>query len=208
MTATVSQSLFVVPAIAVVARNLGFFDEAGIEVIDVMTPSSTAQYADLRTGRVDVAITATDNLFAWNADAAPDVVQIAQIETTTDQVLMLRAGLTSLAEGTALRLAVDAPGNGFAILAYAMLRRLGREPGSYQVLEVGGVRARYQALNDGTGDLTLLAPPLDEAERGARHDAPDARGRPRPRLPGTWCRGAPGRSSRRRRPASRLSARP
>lgn len=164
---TVKQSLFVVPAIAVVARNLGFFQEAGVEVIDVMTPSSAAQRADLDAGRVDVAITATDNLFAWNADKRFYVVQIAQIEKTTDQVLILRPGLPSLSETTTIRLAVDAPGNGFAILAYAMLRRRGYEPGSYQVAEVGGVRARYQALIEGRCDLTLLAPPLDEA--GAAH---------------------------------------
>lgn len=167
MTATVSQSLFVVPAIAAVARNLGFFQEAGIEVVDVMTPSSTAQHADLDAGRVDVAITATDNLFAWNAGKTSDIVQIAQLEKTTDQVLMLRPGLPSLAAAATIRLAVDAPGNGFAILAYAMLRRLGYEPESYQVAAVGGVRARYQTLSDGQCDLTLLAPPLDEA--GAAH---------------------------------------
>lgn len=167
MTAAVSQSLFVVPAIAVVARNLGFFQEAGIEVVDVMTPSSTAQHADLEARRVDVAITATDNLFAWNAGKTSDLVQIAQIEKTTNQVLMLRPSLPSLAETATIRLAVDAPGNGFAILAYAMLRRLGYEPGSYKVIEVGGIRARCQALSEGHCDLTLLAPPLDEA--GAAH---------------------------------------
>jgi ABC-type nitrate/sulfonate/bicarbonate transport system substrate-binding protein len=162
MTATVRQSLFVVPAICTVARNLGFFEAAGIEVVDVMTPSSTAQRADLDSGRVDVAITSTDNLFAWNASGS-DTVVIAQIETTTDQVLVTRPGLPSLTGPGRLRVAVDAPGNGFAVVAYAMLRNLGFQPGSYEVVEVGGIRARYQALRDGQCDVTLLAPPLDEA---------------------------------------------
>lgn len=162
MTATVRQSLFVVPAISTVARNLGFFVAAGIDVADVMTPSSTAQRADLDSGRVDVAITSTDNLFVWNASGS-DMVLIAQIEKTTNQVLITRPGLPSLTGSGRLRLAVDAPGNGFAILAYAMLRHLGFLPGSYEVVEVGGVRARYQALRDGQCDVTLLAPPLDEA---------------------------------------------
>ena len=114
-----------------------------------MTPSSTAQHADLDAGRVDITITATDNLFAWNASKTSDIVQMAQLEDHRDQVLMLRPGLPSLAAAaTVLQLTIDAPGNGFAILAYAMLRRLGYEPGSYQVADVGGVRARYQALSD------------------------------------------------------------
>lgn len=162
MTTTVRESLFVVPAIAAIARNLGFFAAAGLEVADVMTPSSTAQRADLDSGRVDVAITSTDNLFAWNTSGS-DMVLIGQIEKTTNQVLMTKPGLPSLTEASRLRLAVDASGNGFAILAYAMLRRLGFPVGSYEVVEVGGVRARYQALRDGHCDLSLLAPPLDEA---------------------------------------------
>lgn len=163
VTATVRQSLFVVPAICAVARRLRFLDEAGIDVVDVMTPSSAAQRDDLAAGRVDVAITATDNLFAWNTGGAADMVLIAEIEKTTDLALMLRPGLPSLAAAGVPRLAVDAPGNGFAIVAYGMLRRLGLEPGSYAVTAVGGVRERYQALHDGRCDVTLLAPPLDEA---------------------------------------------
>jgi len=162
MTIMVRESLFVVPAICTVARNLGFFAAAGVEAADVMTPSSTAQRADLDSGRVDVAITSTDNLFAWNASGS-DMVLIGQIEKTTDQVLMTRPGLPSLTGASQLRLAVDAAGNGFAILAYAMLRRIGFQVGSYEVVEVGGVRARYQALHDGQCDVSMLAPPLDEA---------------------------------------------
>ena len=162
MTIMVRESLFVVPAICTIARNLGFFSAAGVEAADVMTPSSTAQRADLDSGRVDVAITSTDNLFAWNASGS-DMVLIGQIEKTTDQVLMTRPGLPSLTGASQLRLAVDAAGNGFAILAYAMLRRIGFQVGSYEVVEVGGVRARYQALHDGQCDVSMLAPPLDEA---------------------------------------------
>jgi ABC-type nitrate/sulfonate/bicarbonate transport system substrate-binding protein len=162
MTATVRQSLFVVPGICVIARDLGFFGAAGVTVADVLTPSSAAQRADLDSGRVDVAITSTDNLFAWTASGS-DIVQVAQIEKTTDLALVTRPGLPSLREAGRPRLAVDAPGNGFAIVAYAMLRRLGYEAGGYEVTEVGGVRERYQALLSGQGDVTLLAPPLDEA---------------------------------------------
>ena len=113
---------------------------------------------------------ATDNLFAWGA-AGSDIVLIGQIETTTDLALLLRPGLGSLDELDAVRLAVDAPANGFAVVAYAMMARLGRAGSAdgehntrhtYEVVEVGGVTERFEALAAGAVDATLVAPPLDE----------------------------------------------
>ncbi|PWU55479.1 hypothetical protein DLE60_28210 [Micromonospora globispora] len=169
MTATVRQSVFVVPALCTVAWSLGYYEAEGVEVIDVLTTSSKAQRADLDQGRVDVAITSTDNLLAWNATGSA-IVQIAQLETTTDLALVLRPGLAALSDTSRPRLAVDAATNGFAIVAYAMMERLGWPRGGYEALEIGGVRERYDALLAGQADLTLVAPPLDEAgvQRGMR----------------------------------------
>ena len=168
---TVRQSVFVVPAVSRIAERMGCFARAGLEVVTTTVPSSHAQHADLAEDRVDVAITATDNLFAWGA-AGSDIVLIGQIETTTDLALLLRPGLGSLDELGAVRLAVDAPANGFAVVAYAMMARLGRagsadgagqhEGAPYEVVEVGGVTERFEALAAGAVDATLVAPPLDE----------------------------------------------
>lgn len=161
----VRQSLFIVPEIVEIARRRGLFDREGLDVRDVLTPSSTAQQDDLVAGRVDVAVTSVDNLLAWNSrDAAATpagIVQIAQIEATTDLALVARPGLPPLAGAARLRLAVDAPSNGFAVVAYAMLARLGFRPPDYEALPLGGVRERYEALLRGAADITLVAPPLD-----------------------------------------------
>lgn len=159
------QSLFIVPEIVEIARSRGFFDDEELDVRDVMTPSSTAQHRDLDTGRVDLAITSIDNLLVWNAQNTVStnagIVQVAQIETTTDLALIARSGLPPLSTVEELRLAVDATSNGFAVVAYAMLARLGVTPNHYAALPVGGVRDRYDALRAGTADITLVAPPLD-----------------------------------------------
>ena len=162
MRLVVRQSVFVVPAICSVARALGFYEAEGVDVQDATTTSSAAQWADLVDGSVDVAITSTDNVFAWNG-GGPTIVQIAQVETTTDLALVLRPGLAALGETGRSRLAVDAATNGFAIVAYAMMERLGFARGGYEVVEMGGVRERYDAVLAGDADLTLVAPPLDEA---------------------------------------------
>jgi ABC-type nitrate/sulfonate/bicarbonate transport system substrate-binding protein len=161
---SVRQSVFVVPAVVEVARRRGLFDAVGLDVSTAIVPSSTAQRLDLDAGVADLAITATDNLLAWNADGS-DITVVAQIETTTDLALMLRPGLESIETPDVVRLAVDAPTNGFAIVAYAMMAALGRTPAQYDVVEVGGVRERFDALAGGSADASLLAPPLDELGR-------------------------------------------
>src|SRR4051795_3353305 len=163
----VRDSVFVVPAVVEVARRRGFLAAAGVELVTTMTPSSQAQRQDLDSGVVDLAITSTDNLFAWNATGS-DIAVVAQIETTTDLALVLRPGLERLDDLGVVRLAVDAPTNGIAIVAYAMLARLarlGRTREQYEVVEVGGVRERFDALAQGAADVSLLAPPLDEIGR-------------------------------------------
>jgi ABC-type nitrate/sulfonate/bicarbonate transport system substrate-binding protein len=67
--------------------------------------------------------------------------------------------------GLDTRDAFGAPTNGFAIVAYSMMSRLGRTQSDYRVVEVGGVRERLDALADGRVDASLLAPPLDEIGR-------------------------------------------
>src|SRR3954470_3878318 len=161
----VRDAVFVVPAVVEVARRRGFLAAEGVELVTTMTASSAAQRQDLDSGAVDLAVTSTDNLFAWNASGS-DIAVVAQIETTTDLALVLRPRLESLDRLDVVRLAVDAPTNGFAIVAYAMMARLGRSPAQFEVVEVGGVRERFEALADGSVDASLLAPPLDEIGRG------------------------------------------
>jgi ABC-type nitrate/sulfonate/bicarbonate transport system substrate-binding protein len=168
---TLIESVFLPSALTHVALNRGFFEKAGVEVVSRTIPSSTAQRAELAEGVADVAVTATDNLFAWNTAAAGasdalDAAVFAQIDRTADMFLAVRSGRASLLDGEPVRLAVDAPTNGFAIAAYAMLEHLGLARDGYEVVVVGGVMARFEELMAGRVDVTLLGPPLDEV--GAR----------------------------------------
>ena len=158
---TLVEAVFVAPAASVIAERRQFFSGHGICVSRTLVPSSYAQLEDLVEGRADVAITATDNLFVWNESGA-DLALIGQIESTTDLVLLLRPGVQSLDDLEVVRLAVDASTNGFAVVAYAMMERLGRARSAYEVIEIGGVKERFEALRQGTADVTLVAAPLDE----------------------------------------------
>lgn len=160
------QSVFVVPGLLAVAEHGGHFASAGVDVQTRQVGSSAQQWAELRAGACDVAVTATDNLFVWNAvrpGSVPParIALIAQIETTTLISLVLRPGLTSLDRLEGVHLGVDAPDNGFAVVLRAMMAHLGHA--DYSLDSVGGVRERLDALVRGRIDATLLSPPLDEA---------------------------------------------
>lgn len=155
------ESVFVPPAASVIAGRRGFFAKHGLEVVQSPVASSRQQLEELMTGRADVAVTATDNLLVWNGSGA-DLAVVGQVDATTDLVLLLRPGLIRPEDVGVLRLAVDARTNGFAVVAYSLMEHLGRDRSAYEVLEVGGVSQRFEALVDGTADATLVAAPLDE----------------------------------------------
>lgn len=156
------QSFFVPPVPYLVAEARSLLAEAGLHVESRRTRSSGEQLDALRNGDIDLAITAMDNVFVWNALGA-DVRIAAQVEQTTLLGVYARPGFTALAELDGRRFAVDASANGFALVA----RRLFAAAGAHaDFIEVGGVTERLDALVRGDVDATLLGPPLDElAER-------------------------------------------
>ena len=109
-------------------RGRGAFDAHGVEVDTTFTRSSLDQRSALLAGDADVAVTALDNLFAWNQPADSDFKAVAQIERATSLPVYLAAGLGSMAELAALerpRLVVDSPSSGFGIALVAIVESLG-----------------------------------------------------------------------------------
>jgi ABC-type nitrate/sulfonate/bicarbonate transport system substrate-binding protein len=136
-------------------------DKAGLAAFE-RTTSSDQQYDHLRSGLADVAVTAMDNVFAWNRwDPDLDFRVIAQVEQTTELVLVARKGIESIDELRNRRLLVDAPGNGFVVALRALLAAAGLFGTDYRLISAGGVTERLDALLAGKGDATLLGPPFD-----------------------------------------------
>ena len=78
---------------------------------------------------------------------------------TTPLGIHARGDVESLADLAGCRFAVDAPDNGFALIAKRLLRDAGVE---VDYVVVGGVRERLDALLGGQVDATLLGPPFDK----------------------------------------------
>lgn len=150
------QSHFVPPVSYLLAAELGFL--RGVEVLPTRTPSSAEQLRALLAGEHDMVVTAIDNLFEWTR-AGADLRLVAQVEQTTQLGIHAGGDVESLADLAGCRFAVDAPDNGFALIAKHLLLDAGVE---VDYVVVGGVRERLDALLGGQVDATLLGPPFDK----------------------------------------------
>lgn len=151
------QSHFVQPVPLIVAQERGLLDRHSVKLETQDTRGSEQQLQQLIDGEIDLAVTAIDNLIAWNRRGANTRV-IAQMERTTPLYLFGRRGVRYLHELHDARFGVDALGNGFAMAARFILQRA-QVPVAWK--EVGGVRERWQSLRDGGIDAALLGPPFD-----------------------------------------------
>ncbi len=154
----------------IAAETIGAFRAHDLEVRTTFTRSSLDQRSALLDGDADVAVTALDNLFAWNQSGQSDFKAIAQIERTTSLPVYLAAGLSSMAELAALerpRLVVDSPSSGFGIALVAVVESLGIARGQMEISAAGGVNERLAALAAGDGDVALLAPFVARASADA-----------------------------------------
>ena len=158
------QSHFVPPVSYLLADELGLLQ--GVEVVPTRTTSSAEQLRALLAGEQDVVVTAIDNLFEWTR-AGADLRLVAQIEASTPLGIHAGPDAKSLADLAGCRFAVDAPDNGFALIAKRLLWDAGVE---VEFVVVGGVRERLDALLDGSADATLLGPPFDKLAEQAGFD--------------------------------------
>jgi ABC-type nitrate/sulfonate/bicarbonate transport system substrate-binding protein len=156
------QNVFLANAPTVAAQAIGAFSANGVDLVTTFTRSSLDQRAALVAGDADVAVTALDNLFAWNQSAGDGQFRaIAQIERTTTLPVYLAAGLTSLDQLAGCehpRVVVDSPASGFGIALVAILESVGISPDRIEIVGAGGVNERLAALVAGEGDVALLAP--------------------------------------------------
>lgn len=154
------QIVFVPPAPVVAAQHLKAFEREGLDLETTFTRSSYQQRDGLLNGLYDVAVTASDNVFAWNARGG-DFCIVAQLERTTLLQIFANASLSALAAQARLRVAVDAPDSGFVLVLRDVLASQGITVQDDQLVPFGGVKERLDGMLRGEADVGLLGPPLD-----------------------------------------------
>ncbi len=150
---------FVAPGVEAIAERRGLYADHGVEVETVRTRSSTEQRERMMSDDCDVALTAIDNLIAWNA-GGDDLRLVGQVERTT--VLDLVAGVERIEDLRGATLAVDAVDTGFAIVLRKILRDHGLDSADYTLLAAGGIQQRCDAITGGRAAAGLLGPPWSD----------------------------------------------
>ncbi len=154
-----------------VASERGYFTANGIAPHFTTTPNSVFQLTNLIDGRFDIAMTAMDNIVAYDEGEGEGPTR-----NTPDAFAFMggSSGFLSLVTASAIAryedlrgktLSVDALTTGYAFVLQKMLENAGLREGDYSLAMVGGMVERYRALIAGQQVSTLLVPPYVEQAR-------------------------------------------
>jgi ABC-type nitrate/sulfonate/bicarbonate transport system substrate-binding protein len=145
-----------------VARELGYFGQQDLRVELLRARDSASQMKQLAEGRIDIAMTAMDNVIAREEG---DVIAFMGVNHGGRFNLFAQRDIDSVAALRDRDIGVDAVSTGYAFVLRDMLREGGLAPGEYRLASVGGSRERWQALLDGKVAATLLNAPYDARAR-------------------------------------------
>ena len=144
------------------AQELGFFAAEGLSVHCENALGSIPQMVGLIDGTFDIAMTAIDNVIAYNAGqgaATPknqsDLVVIMGC-ATDPRPLIARPEVTTIAALKGARIAVDAVSTGFSFMLRQLLEDYGLGMNDYELVPVGNITARWDAVRSGDCAAGLL----------------------------------------------------
>jgi ABC-type nitrate/sulfonate/bicarbonate transport system substrate-binding protein len=149
------------------AERQGFFEANGVRVTLTPTPSSTFQMQGLAEGRFDIAMTAFDNVVAYQEGQGE-----AKIPPNPDMFAFMGSdnGFLSVVGGRDIKtfadlkgkkLSVDALTTGYAFVLRELLAKNNIAESAVTFDRAGGVLGRFQELLKGTHSATVLITPFD-----------------------------------------------
>ena len=149
------------------AERQGFFESNGVRVALTLTPSSTFQMQGLAEGRFDIAMTAFDNVVAYqegqgeaSIPANPDMFAFMGSDNGFLSVLGGK-GIARFSDLKGNKLSVDALTTGFAFVLRELLAKHGIEESEVTFERVGGLLERFAPLMAGTHAGTVVLTPFD-----------------------------------------------
>ncbi|MEJ0067522.1 MAG: ABC transporter substrate-binding protein [Pseudomonadota bacterium] len=150
-----------------VAEETGLFADHGLAVAVTPTPNSIFQLTSLIRGDFDIAMTAIDNVIAYQEgqgeaplDRTPDAFAFMGADSGFLS-LVVQPEIRGFADLAGRTLSVDAFTTGYAFVLYEMLRLNGLARGDYQLAGVGGMIQRYTALIEGKHAGTIVSSPYE-----------------------------------------------
>jgi ABC-type nitrate/sulfonate/bicarbonate transport system substrate-binding protein len=149
------------------AQAQGFFEENGVAVTLTDTPSSTFQMQGLAEGRFDIAMTAFDNVVAYEegqgeAEIPPNAGLFAFMGSDNGFLSVVGGkNIRSFDDLRGKQLSVDALTTGYAFVLRELLARNGMAESEVSFERAGGALTRFQELLKGTHVGTVLMTPFE-----------------------------------------------
>src|SRR6185437_6650405 len=149
------------------AQQQGYFASNGVEVHLTPTPGSEYQLKNLIEGKFDLAMTAVDNVIAYDegqgeatVNVKPDLVVVMGGDNGFLRLVTVPE-VTSYAALKGKTLTVDARTTGYAFVLEKMLQLGGLRQDEYELVKAGGVLARFDDLMKHNHAGTLLLSPFE-----------------------------------------------
>lgn len=153
------------PVYVIAAKRL--LEPLGYAPSIVTTGGSVAQFQALQSGSADLALTALDNVVAYDEGQGDPAVTgtfdgAAFLGISSGSLaLLVRPDVTSYAQLRGATLAVDAPNTGFSFVLRRMLQNNGIAPGGYSFAAVGNTQKRFDAMVAGQAAGAVVSTPFD-----------------------------------------------
>lgn len=144
------------------ASEAGYFAEEGLRVRCEVAPGSIHQMVGLVDGGFDMAMSAVDNVIAYvegQGAATPKnpADLIVFLGSATDpRPLIARPEIKSFADLKGKPIAVDAVSTGFSFMLRQLFEDHGLGPDDYELVPVGAIKARWDAVQSGACVAGLL----------------------------------------------------
>src|SRR5262245_44774782 len=144
-----------------VAHARRFFELEGLEVQTTLTGASGRQLEALVRGDFDIGLQQSDHVVRAVEEGSDLFIFMANAPAP-DLNLVVAPGIRTFEDLRGRAVAVDGARSGYALLQTILLAQRGLEDGDYGVVEAGGAKARYDALQTGKASAAWLNPPYDE----------------------------------------------
>jgi len=157
------------------AERQGFFEANGVRVSLTPTPSSTFQMQGLAEGRFDIAMTAFDNVVAYQEGQGeakiPDQPDLFAFMGSDNGFLSVMGGkgVQRFADLKGRKVSVDALTTGFAFVLRELLAKNGIAESEVTFERAGGLIERFPGLLNGTHAATVVLTPFDLIAQAKGH---------------------------------------
>jgi ABC-type nitrate/sulfonate/bicarbonate transport system substrate-binding protein len=148
------------------AQKNGYFAGAGLEVKLTPTPSSEFQITNTYAGKFHIAMTAIDNVIAYQEGQGPVKIEAPDMVAVMggDNGFLHLVAVPEIKDFASLKgkqLSVDALTTGYAFVLRELLAKNGIKETDVTFVRAGGVRERWAALEKKEHAGTMLITPFD-----------------------------------------------